>query len=1109
MRRNALVLTLALAAIAAGCGAKTDQLGTGGSGYKDGANFDVAVVKPQGGIITGNGGTPLDPVSVVTGHGTLPDGTVACGTLNGVDSAKCDARVGGGASIVLTATPDTGYTFRTWAGDCSGTGLCTLTGAANAYKRVVAVFDPVAGAEGGTTTAAVQSRLYGYALNGATKIAGVTVGLFDPTANASTAVPVLSAASSSSAGYVLTVAPGTYNVVLYKENATTKFRTGYGTPFTFTIPDGSCGIGSFVALPPVPAYKTQPSFAKSGQFITGCLVNMDLATTATNAAAAAVSVTATPSAQFFMGFGQPVNLACNAGPDPDPALTITRTWAWTLTKGPVALDPIAAGSTATITSPTLAQIAAATAAADAPSVLCPMGAGAGKPGAIAQGTTGGNANVGCGVSNFYFRGRPELFTVTKQMSGELTYTFTCTVTDTPQDLVNFKKATYTGTTTVQLAGFVNANESSFVKYDPSNLTTVFYGRAMFPAGQIVIADDGPVDTTNRTGYDWAVFTDTLATVPAAGYTVQNSNTANPWFVSQAAASANLYLINRLSVVASAANQSKDKNFVDSLVFRPQTWSGALDSCAQCHNPNPPNNATNPNATGPWIEWSASKHAGIVIDGMGGDHYTTSCLPCHTEGYQDGLPSQTGWFQVYNNGNNTLGAGGTAYKFPVFTFEGLTSQLQFANMPAALQKLSNVQCQSCHGATNATKTGHTASLSADVCGVCHDGGHHGIYSQWRTEKHGNLSVAQAEGTGCGVACHGAQGATMYIAQRALPSNLGLAPKNVTVAGLTTNNVEPISCQVCHNPHSLELTIDPSVAMTASGYKLGAASGAPSSSLLAIDGTYGKGVLCATCHNSRRAIGEQMDPTVINSVTASSTHLGPQTDVYMGKSMFFFDTTKKPATNVHNSEWFKDSCVDCHVKLIQSDFPTIANHTFDAGYACATCHGGGMLPDGTPSKGKAVMDATDAQMEAINEAAGQSFMDFVTLVGSVTMQDNADAGTSVKGGGGTPYVIYAGQITKVALGDVHGNMALKVWLNGNPTNLPDLQTQFGNIWDQTGTVKVFPGDASNTSTGRNAWFNKVVWNHNLIESDASHGIHNMLVIKELLSQSLNMLQTTTLQ
>ena len=560
MRRNALVLTLALAAIAAGCGSKTDQTGTGGSGYKDGANFDVAVVQPVGGIITGNGGTPLDPTTVITGGPTLPDGTVACGTLNGMSSSKCDARVAGGASIVLTATPDVGYTFRTWAGDCAGTGLCTLSAAANAYKRVVAVFDPVAGSEGGTPTP-VMSRFYGYAVGATsggskgvisgTKISGVTVDLFDPLANPSTATPITSAASSSS-GFVLDVAPGTYNVVLYKQDATTGFRTGYNTPFQFTIPDGTCSITTGAVSGLIPSWSRQPSFAMSppGGFVSGCLVRMDQWTTATNAAAAKVTVNA-GAAQYFMGFNQPVNLACAAN-DPDPALTITRTWAWSVTKGPVALDPIAAGSTATITTPTILAIKNATLAADAPSTLCPMGAGAGKPGAIAQGTTGGNANVGCGASNFYFNGRPEWFTVTKQMSGELAYTFTCTIVDTPQDLVNFKAATYTGTTTVQLVGFFNANEGAYAAWDGTNLATVSWSRAQVPAGQIMIADSGAVGS-DRTAYSWAVYTNTTATTLAAGFTVMDAAGPNPWFVNTTASATSFYLINTASTTSKPEN----------------------------------------------------------------------------------------------------------------------------------------------------------------------------------------------------------------------------------------------------------------------------------------------------------------------------------------------------------------------------------------------------------------------------------------------------------------------------------------------------------------------------------------------------------------------------
>ena len=50
----------------------------------------------------------------------------------------CSEAYASGTNVTLTATPGTGYNFAGWAGDCSGTGACTV--AMNSYKSVIANF---------------------------------------------------------------------------------------------------------------------------------------------------------------------------------------------------------------------------------------------------------------------------------------------------------------------------------------------------------------------------------------------------------------------------------------------------------------------------------------------------------------------------------------------------------------------------------------------------------------------------------------------------------------------------------------------------------------------------------------------------------------------------------------------------------------------------------------------------------------------------------------------------------------------------------------------------------------------------------------------------------
>ena len=71
----------------------------------------------------------------VVGNGSVSDsGTINC-------SVDCVESINEGDQVTLSATPDTGWEFSGWSGDCSGTGTCTLT--VNAAKSVTATFTQI------------------------------------------------------------------------------------------------------------------------------------------------------------------------------------------------------------------------------------------------------------------------------------------------------------------------------------------------------------------------------------------------------------------------------------------------------------------------------------------------------------------------------------------------------------------------------------------------------------------------------------------------------------------------------------------------------------------------------------------------------------------------------------------------------------------------------------------------------------------------------------------------------------------------------------------------------------------------------------------------------
>ncbi|MFZ4790401.1 MAG: InlB B-repeat-containing protein [Candidatus Competibacteraceae bacterium] len=108
-------------------GVTTDQRGAGFPRIVD-TTVDIGAVE---GTTTGPTTFALT-VSKSGGNGTVisnPAG-INCGT-------SCNAPFTSGASVTLTASPDSGYTFSGWSGDCTGAS-CTVT--MDAAKNVTALF---------------------------------------------------------------------------------------------------------------------------------------------------------------------------------------------------------------------------------------------------------------------------------------------------------------------------------------------------------------------------------------------------------------------------------------------------------------------------------------------------------------------------------------------------------------------------------------------------------------------------------------------------------------------------------------------------------------------------------------------------------------------------------------------------------------------------------------------------------------------------------------------------------------------------------------------------------------------------------------------------------
>lgn len=366
---------------------------------------------------------------------------------------------------------------------------------------------------------------------------------------------------------------------------------------------------------------------------------------------------------------------------------------------------------------------------------------------------------------------------------------------------------------------------------------------------------------------------------------------------------------------------------------------ADENCTGCHREGgaaPPNFDT----------WRNTGHAEAFTQGITtNSHFGENCFACHAVGF--GLDGYSAPGGIDDTPNYEAFMAELDHAQHGGDISGLWETM-LEEMPDTA-RLSNIQCESCHGPqdyTNAHKDQPGAprvSLAADVCGSCHgEPARHGRFQQWQLSNHADYDLARSRGASSGncARCHSGNGFVAW-------SKLDFDPEQQVVVTWNQDTVHPQTCATCHNPHDTGTTsgsdeTDAKVRVQGSTHELLA--GFMASNV-------GKGATCMTCHNSR-AEYPRNDGTwaqvVANNDTTDRPHHGVQADLIMGQNMYFM-ATGELVRGKHSL--IEDTCVTCHMNKTQppdllSYNQAGTNHTFAADpNICAECHGAGGVTAGT--------------------------------------------------------------------------------------------------------------------------------------------------------------------
>jgi hypothetical protein len=531
------------------------------------------------------------------------------------------------------------------------------------------------------------------------------------------------------------------------------------------------------------------------------------------------------------------------------------------------------------------------------------------------------------------------------------------------------------------------------------------------------------------------------------------------------------------------------------------------TCSACHT-------SGGIAPDKFTPWKKSGHSEIFTDNVNNPagHYSTSCFPCHTVGYNlTDNPTNNGFddqadYQTFLDQFTTNGAIHGA----VDNWTKIVS-----NTPNTARE-ANIQCENCHGPQGSAahmQVTPRVSLAAEVCGSCHgEPPRHGRYQQWKESGHSNVELAIGEGTrGSCAPCHSANGFVEW-------SENAFDPNFTPTVTWTEDSVQPQTCAACHPPH------DP-----------GSTTGKPNNAIVRVEDNtpltkggfmatgVGRGATCMMCHNNRRGGYNTSSGMLFGGnfeMIDETPHHGPQGDVLMGENAFFVTVGDR---SPHS--FITDTCTNCHMELTlpPAEFSYEGggtNHTFEASLTiCGNCHGvfdGGTLQASVAALQVELGTAMTTALQAdINNIAGQVS---AVLVGPDDANADGVIDPNPANGEVDAVITTANSVTAVTQGS-RGRFnitltdatsvsnasysSIVVWKDDNADGVIQVAEVYEGDTDGEGIVDTCIGAGVSYASTADALANctadggvltngqniaKANWNWVLIDQDASGGIHN---------------------
>ncbi len=382
----------------------------------------------------------------------------------------------------------------------------------------------------------------------------------------------------------------------------------------------------------------------------------------------------------------------------------------------------------------------------------------------------------------------------------------------------------------------------------SGLSNVAVGSKIVLSGPDLLASGASsTDTTKEFGSavtDWS-WTLSVPSGSSAVFADSGATTSTSQFPQFTPDAAGLYIVTYTSTTGTNTYTSPTRKCPGSLTINAADWSGVgtvggtspvSPQCGTCHG-SIGGAALNALAglDDMVTEWGETVHASIFENNMetyAGSGPEPFLWQYHTVGFNT---------DASNSGFDDLVAD-EAFEFPS---TGLTFS-EFASAHPDLAKLSNVQCENCHG-PGSQHAGDPLRVSlsftqAGVCGQCHQ-----EETQWISSGHDFVGVEHGSGNyqnswsgssaGC-LRCHNSKGFEVFV-EEGEEELLAIASTFLTNP---TADFPGVTCAGCHDPHNA--TNDAQLRLAGE-------------LTMAIDDSTvdaGNAAVCYTCHDGNYAKGE---------------------------------------------------------------------------------------------------------------------------------------------------------------------------------------------------------------------------------------------------------------